>query len=66
MKILLTCNECGYQEWGREGRLMNKIIMWNHIKRAHAEKADEILRRFETLPDDFYGVRQAEPARLEW
>lgn len=67
MKILLMCNECGYQEWGREAQpLMNKIIMWNHVKRAHAQKAEQIMRRYQTLPDNFYGTKTLEPRVLQW
>lgn len=67
MNILLACHECGYQEWGREGRpLMNKIIMWNHVRRAHPRTAEQIMRRFETLPDNLYRIRGLEPRTLQW
>ncbi len=36
MKVLLTCRECGHQDWGlAEKEFMNKVIMWNHVRRAH-------------------------------
>jgi hypothetical protein len=36
MEVLLTCRECGHQEWGQaEKEFMNKIKMWNHVRRAH-------------------------------
>lgn len=44
MKIILTCSECGYQEWGTsEGMLMNKIKLWNHATRQHADTAKRVL-----------------------
>lgn len=67
MKILLECNECGYQEWGRESQpLMNKIIMWNHMRKAHAQKAEQIMARYQTLPADFYGTRTLRERTLQW
>ena len=37
-KVMLTCRECGYQEWGVADRgLMNKIKMWNHVRRLHPD-----------------------------
>lgn len=39
MKILLTCRECGHNESGYSGNgIMNRIKMWNHIKREHAAR----------------------------
>jgi hypothetical protein len=44
MKIILTCSECGHQEWGTaEGILMNKIKMWNHANREHPENIARVL-----------------------
>ncbi len=67
MKILLECTECRYQEWGRESQpLMNKIIMWNHVKRAHAHKAEQVMARHQMLPDNFYGTRTLRERTLQW
>ncbi len=46
MEVLLNCRICGYQEKGdsRNG-LMNRVKLWNHVNRAHAEhdiKATEV------------------------
>jgi hypothetical protein len=44
MKIILTCSECGHQEWGQsEGTLMNKIKMWNHAVREHKDSAKRVV-----------------------
>lgn len=44
MKIILTCSECGHQEWGTDqGQLMNKIKMWNHAKREHPEHIERVI-----------------------
>lgn len=39
MQVVLTCRECGYREVGdsRNG-LMNRIKMWNHVSKAHADR----------------------------
>jgi hypothetical protein len=38
-KVLLTCRECGQREIGdTTGRLMNRIKMWNHVQRRHADR----------------------------
>ena len=58
MKLLLMCSECKYWEEGSsEKKLMNNIIMWNHVKKVHPNTADRIMRIYKTVPDDFYGVR---------
>jgi hypothetical protein len=44
MKIILTCSECGHQEWGTaEGMLMNKIKMWNHAKKEHPTQIARVI-----------------------
>ena len=36
MKVLLTCRECGHQDWGSSDKeFMNKVKMWNHVRRDH-------------------------------
>jgi hypothetical protein len=60
MKIILMCPECDYQEVSSSGKqLMNKIIMWNHVKKAHAHSAERIMRLYQTMPDNLYDVRPA-------
>jgi hypothetical protein len=55
MQILLTCAECGHQEWGRtDGTLMNKIKLWNHAKRTHPNGVFAVLER--SLPKESWGV----------
>ncbi len=61
MKILLMCPECDYQEESSSGKeLMNKIIMWNHVKVAHPHMAERIMRMYQTVPSNLYGVQQVE------
>jgi hypothetical protein len=44
MKIILTCSECGHQEWGTsEGMLMNKIKMWNHATKEHPQHIARVI-----------------------
>jgi hypothetical protein len=44
MKIILTCSECGYQEWGTaEGTLMNKIKMLNHATKMHPTQIGRVI-----------------------
>ena len=44
--VLLTCRQCGHHDTGTsEGGLMNRIKMWNHVNRSHADrniKASEV------------------------
>lgn len=55
MKIILSCTECPYREVGSsEKSLMNKIIMWNHVKRAHSAMAERLMRMYQTMPHDLY------------
>lgn len=58
MNILLTCSECEYNEKGRsEKELINKIIMWNHVKKVHPRTADRIMRMYKIIPNNLLGVR---------
>ena len=41
--VLLVCTECGYEYKGSSGALMNKIIMWNHIKKEHGAIAERVM-----------------------
>jgi len=55
MDILLTCRECGHQEWSStEKTLINKIIMWNHVKKVHPGMATRLMRNYNMLPNDFF------------
>ena len=58
MKIMLTCIECEYTDWGRkENELMNKIKMWNHVKEAHTTMAERIMKMYTTLPSNLYNTQ---------
>ena len=62
MNLVLTCSECDYKTGGStQKQLMNKIVMWNHVKRAHPQTADRIMRTYQTMPSDLYDVRQRTP-----
>jgi len=62
MNLVLTCSECNYKTGGStQKQLMNKIVMWNHVKRAHPQTADRIMRTYQTMPSDLYDVRERAP-----
>ena len=62
MNVLLTCTECEYETWGStQKELMNKIVMWNHVKKAHAQRAEHIMKLYQTLPDNLYGMHAIQP-----
>ncbi len=55
MKTILTCIECGHKEESVSGtELMNKIIMWNHIKSCHPEFAARVMRTYSKVPTNIY------------
>lgn len=55
MKVLLSCTECDYEEWGSTDKvLMNKIIIWNHIQRAHPSTAAHIMRVYQHVPASLF------------
>jgi predicted small metal-binding protein len=57
MNVSLLCTECDYQESASsEKELMNRIIMWNHVKGAHVGTAERIMRIYKTVPNDFFRV----------
>ena len=57
MQVLLSCTECAYEEWGTdEGHLMNKIIIWNHIKKEHPETAERVMRVYSHVPQSLFHV----------
>ncbi len=58
--VVLMCTECEYQvESSSEKRLMNKIIMWNHVKKTHPYMAERLTRAYQTLPHDLFDMRPA-------
>ena len=60
MQVLLSCTECDYEEWGSSNKeLMNKIVMWNHVKKAHVGMADRIMRMYQTVPNNLYRTEYA-------
>ncbi len=63
MKILLTCRGCGYEEWSTsEKTFINKVIMWNHVKKAHPGMAERLMRTYDVLPNDFFHIESSERA----
>jgi len=57
-KILLVCSECEYQENSfSEKELLNKIIMWNHVKKNHPAIAERVMRNYHVFPAHLYGVQ---------
>jgi len=55
MQVLLSCTECEYQEWGTtEKELMNKIIVWNHVKKEHPATAEHIMRVYQHVPSSLF------------
>ena len=56
-KIVLACGECNYTAEGvKEKDLMNKIIMWNHSKKAHPLTAERIMKTYQILPNHLYTI----------
>lgn len=57
MKVLLICSECGHKESSASHKqLLNKIIMWNHVKKIHPRTADRIMRMYKIVPNNLYGI----------
>ena len=60
MKVLLTCTECNYAEVSSADKvLMNKIIIWNHVKKAHSG-VEGVMRTYQLAPNHFYETRAGE------
>jgi hypothetical protein len=60
MKVLLSCTECAYEEWSSSERdMMNKIIIWNHIKKEHPSTAAHILRVYQRIPGSLFHMHAA-------
>lgn len=52
-KVLLVCSECGHHEGGYSDRvLMNKIKMWNHVRRTHPDFAEHYMEELKRLQDE--------------
>ena len=52
------CKECAYQRAGpSENSFMHKIVMWNHIKKAHPALSARVLRLHERLPENLYATK---------
>ena len=57
MQILLSCTECDYQEVGHtEKELMNKIIIWNHVKKDHPATAERVMRIYQRVPSSLFNM----------
>jgi hypothetical protein len=57
MQVLLSCTECDYKEHGHtEKELMNKIIIWNHIKKEHPSTAERVMRLYQHVPSSLFHV----------
>ena len=60
MKVLLTCSQCDFTEYGSsEKELINKMVMWNHLKSEHPSMAERIMRMYKTAPNNIFGVQPA-------
>lgn len=58
-KIVLMCTECSFCETGsKEKELMNEIVMWKHMKKAHPRIA-ESMTKYHAVPEEPYKVRPA-------
>ncbi len=63
MQVLLSCTECDYEEVGHtEKELMNKIIIWNHIKKEHPATAERVMRIYQHVPTSLFKVETPKDA----
>ncbi len=63
MHIVLTCSECDFSESSHsEKELMNKVIMWNHVKKAHASTAERIMKMYQTVPESLFTAHRDQVA----
>jgi predicted small metal-binding protein len=63
MQVLLSCTECNYQEVGHtEKELMNKIIIWNHVKKEHPQTAERVMRIYQHVPTSLFNIHTTENA----
>lgn len=64
MQVLLSCTECSYQEIGHTDKeLMNKIIVWNHVRKAHPQTADRVMRTYQHVPASLFHVHAAHTSK---
>ena len=57
MQVLLSCTECDYQEIGHTDKeMMNKIIIWNHVKKAHPATAERVMRIYQRVPSSLFNM----------
>ena len=57
MKITLICSECGHEALSTSDKQMiNKIIMWNHVKKSHPRTAERVMRLYKVVPNHLYGI----------
>jgi len=57
MQVLLSCTECDYQEVGHTDKeLMNKIIIWNHVKKDHPATAERVMRIYQRVPSSLFNM----------
>ncbi len=55
MQVVLSCTECDYQEVGHTDKeLMNKIIIWNHVKKDHPQTAERVMRIYQRVPSSLF------------
>lgn len=58
-KIMLMCTECDFSKAASpEKKLINKIVMWNHMKKAHPSFADA-MTRYKIAPNKPYIIGPA-------
>lgn len=66
MQVLLSCTECEYEEWSAtEKELMNKIIIWNHIKKEHPATAERVMRIYQRVPLSLFHMHAAKSPATE-
>jgi hypothetical protein len=64
MQVLLSCTECDYQEVGtEEGQLMNKIIIWNHVKKEHPATAERVMRLYQRVPSSLFNMHHLDGSK---
>jgi hypothetical protein len=63
MQVLLSCTECSYEEVGHtEKELMNKIIIWNHVKKTHPATAERVMRIYSRVPSSLFNIHMPNKA----
>ena len=63
MQVLLSCTECSYSQMGHtEKELMNKIIIWNHVKKEHPATAERVMRVYQRVPSSLFHIHMPQSA----